>query len=69
MGDKAGNALNSRGTFRSPFLSVSIPEDRSDEEDTIIDIRGGNGANHQASSSGAGIRGEGACLAFCCAAI
>lgn len=54
MGDKAGNTLNSRGTFRSPFLSVRIQEDRPDEEDTIIDFRGANGADHQASSSAAG---------------
>ena len=54
MGDKGDSGLNSRGTFRSPFLSVRIQEERSDEEDTVIDIRGANGASHIASSSGAG---------------
>ena len=55
MGDKGAESLNSRGTFSSPFLSVRIQEERSDEGDTIIDVRGANGASPLASSSRAGI--------------
>lgn len=62
MGDKGGKALNNRGSFRSPFLSVRIQEQRSDDEDTVIDVRGANGAGHPASSSGAGIPDAGLTL-------
>ena len=54
MGDKGGKALNSRGTLRSPFLAVRIQEECSDDEDTVIDVTGTNGASQPASSSGAG---------------